>query len=338
MSIGSYELTCQTTGDSCNITMPSITPKDGYEVVGWSIDNNSTTATYLPNSTYSINKNMVLFAVTKLKETTGKLSGSELSSFKSANNINKSSNIVVFKTIKSISGISFNVYYLYDETILNSSQLKNFKLFMEHSLTNLSRVDTKVLRYVKSSGTDLIFYGTPNCDAYIVENNLSSYNYAGYCNSLTRDIIIGYEENRLNFNYYEEAIIHEFGHAFDFTLRYQIIGDKETGITALTRDNILNGFTNKNNVFISSSQVINLFEKDGTGKAYGWPELAKSDASKLKSITDFSAYSTNDLMARPYEFFADVFRSYYTPSRKSQMKSVASNTYLSIQKVINFIN
>ena len=47
-SIGSTKLSCTTTDDSCNITMPTITPLSGYTVVGWAETTNATFATYLP--------------------------------------------------------------------------------------------------------------------------------------------------------------------------------------------------------------------------------------------------------------------------------------------------
>ena len=64
-SIGSTKLSCTTTGDSCNITMPTITPLSGYTVVGWAETANATFATYLPGNSYGINENMTLYAITK---------------------------------------------------------------------------------------------------------------------------------------------------------------------------------------------------------------------------------------------------------------------------------
>ena len=78
LSIGKTSDSCTTITDSCNIIMPSITPQEGYQVVGWSPSKISTATIYTPNSSYSIKNDMTLYAITKKNsdgESSGEISG-----------------------------------------------------------------------------------------------------------------------------------------------------------------------------------------------------------------------------------------------------------------------
>ena len=78
LSIGKTSDSCTTITDSCNIIMPSITPQEGYQVVGWSPSKTSTATIYTPNSSYSIKNDMTLYAITKKNsdgESSGEISG-----------------------------------------------------------------------------------------------------------------------------------------------------------------------------------------------------------------------------------------------------------------------
>ena len=78
LSIGKTSDSCTTITDSCNIIMPSITPQEGYQVVGWSPSKTSTATIYTPNSSYNIKNDMTLYAITKKNsdgESSGEISG-----------------------------------------------------------------------------------------------------------------------------------------------------------------------------------------------------------------------------------------------------------------------
>ena len=78
LSISKTSDSCTTITDSCNIIMPSITPQEGYQVVGWSPSKTSTATIYTPNSSYSIKNDMTLYAITKKNsdgESSGEISG-----------------------------------------------------------------------------------------------------------------------------------------------------------------------------------------------------------------------------------------------------------------------
>ena len=78
LSISKTSDSCTTITDSCNIIMPSITPQEGYQVVGWSPSKTSTATIYTPNSSYNIKNDMTLYAITKKNsdgESSGEISG-----------------------------------------------------------------------------------------------------------------------------------------------------------------------------------------------------------------------------------------------------------------------
>ena len=78
LSISKTSDSCTTITDSCNIIMPSITPQEGYQVVGWSPSKTSTATIYTPNFSYSIKNDMTLYAITKKNsdgESSGEISG-----------------------------------------------------------------------------------------------------------------------------------------------------------------------------------------------------------------------------------------------------------------------
>ena len=66
-SISKTKLSCTTYGKYCKITMPTITPKSGYEVVGWATSKDAKTAKYKQGKTYTIDSNIKLYAITKKK-------------------------------------------------------------------------------------------------------------------------------------------------------------------------------------------------------------------------------------------------------------------------------
>ena len=329
LSIGIKSLSCATNSNECSIIMPSITPKDGYEVVGWSENKNSTTATYIVGKNYSFNSNKTLYAITK--STNGFLSGNELIQFKNDNNINKSNDFVVQKITDSVNAIVLTLYYVYDKNEYDLTKLANLRTFSKHCLQYLSRIDTNIIKRVISNGTSIIFFGSYTCDASLVATN--KYTYAAYCNSKNRNIVIGYESSRLNNNYYESSIIHEFGHAYDFTLRYLYVNDIGDAITSLSTDQIKNGFINKNGIFVNSNKIINLFLTDSNNQPYSWFDLAAKDAKKLKTWSDFSVYSLNDLLKLAHEYYAEVFQGYYINPNK--LKSLGITSYNALLKTIS---
>ncbi len=66
-SIGKTKVSCETSGSSCNVTLPNITAKSGYEVVGWAENPESSNATYKANQTITVTQNKTLYAITKKK-------------------------------------------------------------------------------------------------------------------------------------------------------------------------------------------------------------------------------------------------------------------------------
>ncbi len=66
-SIEKTKVSCVTSNASCEVTLPSIVAKNGYEVIGWSDNPQSQNATYKVNQTITITQNKILYAITKEK-------------------------------------------------------------------------------------------------------------------------------------------------------------------------------------------------------------------------------------------------------------------------------
>ncbi len=67
-SVGKTQVSCKTTGTSCEVKAPAIT-RSGATVVGFSTNANSKTAEYKANSTIKLTKNTIYYAITYKKYT-----------------------------------------------------------------------------------------------------------------------------------------------------------------------------------------------------------------------------------------------------------------------------
>ena len=65
-TIGKTSDQCTTQGTSCTVTLPSITPKNGFEIVGWATQENATTG-LAPGAKLTLTKDVTYYAVTKKK-------------------------------------------------------------------------------------------------------------------------------------------------------------------------------------------------------------------------------------------------------------------------------
>lgn len=65
LSIGKLIDSCTTKTKYCDVTLPSITPKKGYEVVGWEADIAGKHYSFKPGIKLGINQNVTLHAITK---------------------------------------------------------------------------------------------------------------------------------------------------------------------------------------------------------------------------------------------------------------------------------
>ena len=73
-TIGKTSDQCTTQGTSCTVTLPSITPKNGFEVVGWATSKTATTG-LAPGSKLTLTKDVTYYAITKPKSSSGGSSG-----------------------------------------------------------------------------------------------------------------------------------------------------------------------------------------------------------------------------------------------------------------------
>ena len=69
-SIGASIRVCtiKGTNTTCSVVAPTITPKDGFEVIGWGTSKNSTTASIKPNTTIKLSSNKTFYAITRSKK------------------------------------------------------------------------------------------------------------------------------------------------------------------------------------------------------------------------------------------------------------------------------
>ena len=264
------------------------------------------------------------------------LANEELKQFKIDNNINKSKNIIVLKTEDVITGALFDVYLVVNfDTSYND--LENVRLFSEKLLRELSKIDFSILRLLKKGNTSLILLGSYDCDNALI--NVGHFTYNGYCNSINRNIVISYRSYVLHNYYLPKEIIHESGHAFDFTLRHMLINDANGGITGLIDSDILHGSNELKKLFLFDNGTY-LYGFANSMNPYNWFELAKLDTVNIEnSFSEFSLYSIEDLQSSPHEYFAEIFKNYYySTSTRKLIRRLAPTSYRAFETVISNID
>ena len=162
-SIEKDKASCVTSLSECIIKMPLIIPKDGYQVVGWSVDSNSKTAEYLPNKEYKMGENKTLYAITIQKEN-NKDSNHNNENNNSDNNSNKdyslTLNIVDKKSQKCISNIKYEI-----------KDSNNKIIYASTSTCNNNVIKMKNGKYTISQTKVPDEYATSKDVTFEVENN-----------------------------------------------------------------------------------------------------------------------------------------------------------------------
>lgn len=253
------------------------------------------------------------------------LSGEELATFKADNNIPQEDYITVEKTTVSINNVNFDVYYVYD-TACSSLETADFKAYADACIKNTELIDTAVLQRIRNGGTAIVFEQTYRCDGGSYNSGKQEFNAAAYCNSANRNVVQFYHPNDYARGYYEESIVHEFGHAYDFTLRNDSTGEIRAGISAWEDNDITGG----------SSVIQGMFTTDSSGAPYTWGELIDMEANDaLNSIPDFSLYNFENFQGSHTEYFAESFKEYYMSSeRREKFAFVAPKTYEALESLI----
>ena len=251
----------------------------------------------------------------------------ELEQFKKDNNINNANNIIVFKTQDLITSCLFDVYLVinYDTSYNDMDKIEQFA---QKLLREMAKIDFNILALLKKYNTNLVVFGSYDCDNALI--SIGHFTYKGYCNSINRNIVIPYRNYVLSNHYSPKEIIHETGHAFDFTLRHILMKDYNGGITGLIDSDILYGSSTLKKLF--------LFEK--TINPYSWTELAALDAVNLETnFNNFSAYTVENLQSRPHEYFAEIFKNYfYGTNTKSLIKRLAPTSYTAFETIVTNID
>lgn len=251
------------------------------------------------------------------------VSGEEWIQIKNDNHFNHSDDYVIERTTRSVNGVIFSVYYVFNiKTSLDF--ISEMRSFASSALSKMALIDMNVLQYIHSYGTSVFFLGGYDADANLL--SVGRYTYAGFLNPTNRAVVIGFNHERLNSEYYHESLIHETGHAYDYTLRYTLTGVSGSGISRL----------NSSQIASAASQIRNLFVYGADGQPYSWSDLAAREAESLKmNVSGFSTYSLDDLLKKPQEFFAEAFKAYYkSGSMRESLRTYAPLTYESIVKIV----
>lgn len=251
------------------------------------------------------------------------LTGDALTTFMKDNNIPQEDYIKIEKTTVSVNGVDFDVYYVYD-TSCSPEETEDFKAYADGCLGNAGLIDTAVLERIRNGGTSIVFEQTYRCDGGSYYSGKEEFNAAAYCNSVNRNVVQFYHPDDYARDYYEESIVHELGHAYDFTLRHDASGDIQAGISAWN-DSDINGGSQE------------MFITDSSGTPYTWGELIEKEArDALNGIPNFSLYNYENFQGSHTEYFAEAFKEYYMSSEgRERFAFVAPKTYEAMELLVS---
>ena len=199
------------------------------------------------------------------------LEGEELEQFLLDNNIPNADYVKVVKSVETINGVEFPIYRVYD-TDCDDATNEKFDSYIEECLQNEAKIDEAVLARISNGGTALVFEETYRCDG----GSLSAgrFNCAAYCNSRNRNVVQFFHDD--SSGYYARSIVHETGHAFDFTLRFEASQEQCCGISHITQEMIDSGQ-------ISKEQADLLFDKDENGNYITWDRIINDEVNYFDS-------------------------------------------------------
>ena len=253
------------------------------------------------------------------------VSGKELKKIIDDNAIKELDSLLVVKNNESINGVNFDTYYVIDEDTCN---INDFNKYIDTCNKKLSNIDNNVLKYIRNGGTSILYYsdGTVDAGSYYNGDYLGNI-FGGYCNSTNRNVVVVYGS-------VEEGIIHEVGHAFDFTISYNLTNQTDKTITnpnAIAYAPKLNGryfyeiaieeldtMLSPESIGATLDNVIN--SEPFTTYKYTLPDGSKYEYYGEEIIDDyyipdFSLYSNSGLInidGSSHEFFAEAFKKYYS--------------------------
>ena len=196
------------------------------------------------------------------------LEGDERDEFLSANNIPDEEYIVVKKSSVTVNGVDFPLYKVYD-TDCDEDSNHSFEEYIEGCIDYEEKIDHAVLSRIANGGTAFVFEQTYRCDGGSFPTG--SFNASAYCNSENRNIVQFFHSDNNYGDYYLRSIVHETGHAYDFTLRYEATGETCCGITAFKSSDSI------------QEQNKSLFAIDSDGNLLTWDKLIVSEANYFDS-------------------------------------------------------
>ena len=199
------------------------------------------------------------------------LEGEELKEFLEDNNIPNADYIKVVKSTAIINGVEFPIYAVYDKDCDENTN-KIFDEYIQRALYYEGKVDQDVLARIAAGGTSIVFEETYRCDGGSL--GMGYFNGAAYCNSRNRNVVQFFDPNDVE--YYAQSIVHETGHAYDFTLYYELTGETCKGISHITQEDIANGL-------ITKEQADMLFEKDENGNYLTWDVIIQDEVNYFDS-------------------------------------------------------
>ena len=202
------------------------------------------------------------------------LEGAELSQFLKDHCIPDESYVRVDSDIYYVNGVPIRIYRVFDTD--KSDEKYEFYDFIDGSINYMRKIDPAVLNKIfGGSNNTIVFKQTPRCDNAMSDGN--NYGAAGYYNHNIKSVNIFCDGSEYNM----EAIVHEIGHAYDFTSRKLEIGDG----------------------FISSSYgstIYNGITYDENGEAIVWRDIIQKEVNQFDephaNLPALKAFDSNSML------------------------------------------
>ena len=236
------------------------------------------------------------------------LMGEELKKFKEKHNVRDIDSLIVTKSTTDINGVEFDIYGVIDA---NTVDIDSYNLHISKNIDMASRIDENVLRYIRDGGFDIVCYSdyTVDNDCYpfgesVVSDEYGS--YSGFFHPEANAVVINCAPSNAE---HSESLLHEFGHALDYTVHNNIAGRRGL-ISVDIGENLLPSIREQSFYDIASKDSKKLFDPSACNN-YGLEYNSDEFGGR---VMEFSEYYDYELIEADYaaEFFAEAFKIYYS--------------------------
>ena len=197
------------------------------------------------------------------------LTGQELSDFLQENtNIPNEEWIKVVKNQVLVNGVVLDTYMIYDSDVDSEYDIK-FQESFDKTMDYLGMIHPAILDKVYGLGSNhkMFFTETYRCDSWSLECGFIP--AGAYCDP--NDIsITQYFDPNCEDDFYQTAVVHEFGHAYDFVSREELTGDRISSVTLLTEN-------------YSNEVISKCLNTDSNGNFITWDKIIADEAGYFDS-------------------------------------------------------